>query len=111
MLIRSLGALDLPCGGLTPEHRMPTIAILDDRKTDRETIRRVVVSTLKQVEGGGSWKVVSDDPPSKERDVLQWLDENDAPVLVTDWRLNEGAKGTRVVGYEADRLIREIRAK
>jgi len=51
-----------------------------------------------------------DSPPPRERDVLQWLDENDATVLVTDWKLNEGSKGRQVVTYEADRLIREIRS-
>jgi hypothetical protein len=30
---------------------------------------------------------------------------------VSDWKLNEGAKSQRVVNYEADRLIKEIRAK
>jgi CheY-like chemotaxis protein len=90
---------------------VPSIAIVDDRKGDRETIGRVLRSTLKKLKETDSWHVVSDEPPSKERDVLHWLDENDATVLVTDWKLNEGAKGTRVVSYEADRLIKEIRAK
>lgn len=90
---------------------MASIAILDDRKDDRETIERVVRSTLKKLKESTSWSVVSDEPPSKERDVFHWLDENDATVLVTDWRLNEGARGKRVVNYEADRLIQEIRAK
>ncbi|HEX5476187.1 MAG TPA: hypothetical protein VFX12_16125 [Vicinamibacterales bacterium] len=90
---------------------MPSIAILDDRKDDRETIGRVVASTLKKLKETDSWSVVSDEPPSKERDVFHWLDENDATVLVTDWKLNEGAKGKRVVTYEADRLIKEIRGK
>ena len=90
---------------------MPTIAILDDRKGDRETTERVVTSTLKQVDSGNAWNVVADGPPSRERDILHWLDENDAPVLVTDWKLNEGARGKRVVNYEADRLIQEIRSK
>ncbi len=90
---------------------MPTIAILDDRKDDRETIRRVVVSTLKKMNQTDEWNVVSDEPPAKERDVIHWLDENDATVLVSDWKLNEGAKSQRVVNYEADRLIKEIRAK
>lgn len=90
---------------------MPSIAILDDRKDDRETIGRVVLSTLKKLNQTDSWSVVSDEPPSKERDVFHWLDENDATVLVTDWKLNEGAKGKRVVNYEADRLIQEIRTK
>jgi hypothetical protein len=88
---------------------VPSIAILDDRKEGRETIERVVRSTLKRMQPLESWSVVMDAPPSRERDVLQWLDENDATVLVTDWRLNEGAKGKRVVTYEADRLIKEIR--
>lgn len=90
---------------------MPSIAILDDRKDDRETIGRVVASTLKKLKETDSWSVVSDEPPAKERDVFHWLDENDATVLVTDWKLNEGAKGKRVVTYEADRLIKEIRGK
>ena len=91
---------------------MPSIAILDDRKADRETIGRVVTSTLKKMgQGASQWTVVSDEPPSKERDVLQWMDEHDVTVLLTDWKLNEGAKGKRVVNYEADSLIREIRAK
>ena len=90
---------------------MPTIAILDDRKDDRETITRVVVSTLKKMKQADNWKVVSDEPPSKERDVIHWLDENDATVLLSDWKLNEGAKSQRVVNYEADLLIKEIRDK
>lgn len=90
---------------------MPTIAILDDRKNDRETITRVVVSTLKKMNQTDDWNVVSDEPPAKERDVIHWLDENDATVLVSDWKLNEGAKSQRVVNYEADSLIKEIRAK
>lgn len=90
---------------------MPTIAILDDRKDDRETISRVVTSTLKKMNQTKDWNVVSDEPPAKERDVIHWLDENDATVLVSDWKLNEGARGQRVVNYEADRLIKEIRAK
>jgi len=106
-----LAAPDSLSGCPTRGLRVPTIAILDDRKDDRETIRRVVISTLKRIDRTASWNVVADDPPSKERDVLHWLDENDAPVLVTDWKLNEGAKGERVVNYEADRLIQEIRAR
>jgi hypothetical protein len=90
---------------------VPTIAILDDRKNDRETITRVVVSTLKKIKQTDDWNVVSDEPPAKERDVIHWLDENDATVLVSDWKLNEGAKSQRVVNYEADSLIKEIRAK
>ena len=90
---------------------MPSIAILDDRKADRETIGRVVATTLKQLPESKDWSVVTDAPPSRERDVFQWLDENDATVLLTDWKLNEGGKGQRVVTYEADRLIREIRSR
>ena len=90
---------------------MPAIAILDDRKNDRETIARVVTSTLKQMKQDDHWKVVAEEPPSRERDILHWLDENDANVLVSDWKLNEGAKSQRVVNYEADALIREIRNK
>jgi hypothetical protein len=90
---------------------VPAIAILDDRSQDRETIGRVVTSTLRKLNESGTWSVVMDEPPSATRDVFQWLDENDATVLVTDWKLNEGAKGKRVVNYEADRLIGEIRAK
>lgn len=90
---------------------MPTIAIVDDRKPDRETIERVIGSTLKSLKQDDAWAVVADGPPQKEKDVLQWLDEHDATVLVTDWKLNEGNKDTRVVSYEADSLIREIRLK
>jgi TusA-related sulfurtransferase len=90
---------------------VPAIAILDDRKNDRETIARVVNSTLKQMKQDDHWKVVAEEPPSRERDILHWLDENDAHVLVSDWKLNEGAKSQRVVNYEADALIREIRKK
>jgi CheY-like chemotaxis protein len=93
------------------EPKVPSIAILDDRKDDRETITRVVESTLKKMKVADHWAVVSDEPPGKERDVIQWLDENDATVLVSDWMLNEGAKGQRVVNYEADKLIEAIRTK
>ena len=90
---------------------MPTIAIVDDRKADRETVGRVVKSVLKKLKEDERWTVILDEPPAKERDILHWLDENDATVLVTDWKLNEGAKSERVVNYEADRLIKEIRGK
>lgn len=90
---------------------MPAIAVVDDRKADRETVERVIGSVLKVLKQNNTWAVVSDAPPAKERDVLQWLDEHDATVLVTDWKLNEGSKNTRVVNYEADALIREIRSK
>lgn len=93
------------------ELRLPSIAILDDRKDDRDTIALVVSSTLKKMPQGGNWSVVADEPPAKEQDVIHWLDENDATVLVSDWKLNEGAKSKRVVSYEADSLIKEIRAK
>ena len=88
---------------------MPAIAIVDDRKSDRETIARVVSSTLKSLKADDKWTVVCADPPTRERDIIAWLDEHDATVLVTDWKLNEGAKAKQVVNYEADSLIREIR--
>lgn len=90
---------------------MPAIAIIDDRKGDRETIARVVSSTLKKMNETDHWSVVSDGPPPRQQDVIRWLDENDATVLVSDWKLNEGAKSQRVVNYEADRLIHEIRIR
>ncbi len=90
---------------------MPTIAIVDDRPADRETIRRVVASTLRQLGRTDTWSVVTDDPPKDQADVVSWLDENDAAVLVTDWRLNEGAKDNRAVAYEADALIAAIRSR
>jgi hypothetical protein len=90
---------------------VPAIAIVDDRKNDRETIQRVVASTVKKLNEAENWQVVSDEPPSIEKDIIPWLDENDATVLVTDWRLNEGAQSQRVVNYEADRLIGALRAK
>jgi hypothetical protein len=58
-----------------------------------------------------NWSVVYDGPPPRQQDVIRWLDENDATVLVSDWKLNEGAKSQRVVNYEADRLIHEIRIR
>ncbi len=90
---------------------MPSIAIIDDRKGDRETIGKVIRSTLKKLGEENVWGVVEEAPPARERDVLQWLDENDATVLVTDWRLNEGSKGQQVVTYEADKLVDAIRQK
>jgi hypothetical protein len=90
---------------------MPAIAIIDDRKSDRETIARVVNSTLKKMKETDHWSVVFDGPPPRQQDVIRWLDENDATVLVSDWKLNEGAKSQRVVNYEADRLIHEIRIR
>lgn len=90
---------------------MPAIAIVDDRKDKLETMHRVVFSTLKKLKETKTWSVVAEGPPPNERDVLHWLDESDATVLVSDWKLNEGGKSERVVNYEADRLIREIRTK
>ncbi len=90
---------------------MPTIAVIDDRKPQRETLCRLIKSTLRKLKRDDQWTVIGDAPPSDEEDVLQWLDECDATVLITDWKLNEGASGRRAVNYQADRLIREIRNK
>lgn len=90
---------------------MPAIAVVDDRKSDRETIERAIESTLATLDEREGWSVVSDEPPTEQTDVLNWLDEHDATALVTDWKLNEGAKSNRVVSYEADALIKEIREK
>jgi hypothetical protein len=90
---------------------MPAIAILDDRKDKCETMSLVVASMLKKLKLDAEWSVISDQPTPDQRDVLNWLDQHDATVLVTDWRLNEGATSERVVNYEADSLIRAIRAR
>jgi hypothetical protein len=66
---------------------------------------------LKKLGQTSNWSVVPMEPPKAERDVFHSLDENDVTVLITDWRLNEGSKGQRVVNYEADRLIAEIRQR
>ncbi len=89
---------------------MPAIAVIDDRQSDRETISKVIQSLMKEP-GKEGWIVIADDPPSDEREIVAWLDEHDAVVLVADWRLNEGAKGARVVNYEASALVREIRQR
>src|SRR5689334_13280202 len=89
---------------------MPTIGIIDDQKGSRESLVRVIRSTLNKLKVSDKWSVVSDAPPRNESDILEWLDQNDATVLVADWRLNEGSKDKRVVNYEADRLIETIRA-
>ena len=90
---------------------MPSIAIIDDRKDKLETMSLVVASMLKKLKLDADWSVISEQPTPNERDVLNWLDQHDATVLVTDWRLNEGATNKRVVNYEADSLIRAIRAR
>jgi len=90
---------------------MPTIGIIDDQKSSRESLARLIRSMLKKMKVSDRWSVVSDGPPPNESDILEWLDQNDATVLVADWRLNEGAKDKRVVNYEANRLIETIRAR
>lgn len=90
---------------------MPAIAVVDDRKPDRDTIAKVIASTLKVLKEDDQWSVIADAPPPKQRDVIQWMDQHDATVLLTDWRLNEGSKDNRAVNYEADALIGEIRKK
>ena len=88
---------------------MPAIAVVDDREQDRKTIARVIGSTLRFLKRDKEWSVIADGPPAKQKDVLQWIDEHDATVLLTDWRLNEGSRDSRAVNYEADALISEIR--
>jgi hypothetical protein len=90
---------------------MPSIAVVDDRKSDRDTIATVLRSTLKVLHEDSRWSVIADAPPTKQQHVVQWMDEHDATVLLTDWRLNEGNKNNRVVNYEADALIGEIRKR
>ena len=94
------------------EREVPNIAIIDDRQGDRETVTRVMLSTLRKMsDDAKGWGVIAEAPPPEARDIVAWLDENDALVLVTDWRLNEGAEGNRLVDYEADSLIKALRSK
>jgi CheY-like chemotaxis protein len=90
---------------------MPAIAVVDDRRPARETIAKVIASTIKALGLSETWAVVDDAPPPKERDVLQWMDQHDATVLLTDWRLNEGSETSRAVNYEAGSLIDAIRVQ
>lgn len=88
---------------------MPAIAVVDDRAEDRVRTARVIKSTLKALGHKDNWEVIADGPPETPEDILSWLDENHATVLVADWKLNEGAADKRVADYEADTLIETIR--
>lgn len=84
---------------------MPTIAIIDDRKDHRSTIKRLVDTELL-----GDWDSSEVAPLPDLEDYPSWLTENEVAVILLDERLNEQkTKGKALPNYEGHHLVEFIR--
>jgi CheY-like chemotaxis protein len=84
---------------------MPTIAIIDDRKDHRSTIKRLVDTELL-----GDWDSSEVAPLADLEDYPSWLTENEVAVILLDERLNEQrTKGKNLSNYEGHHLVEFIR--
>lgn len=84
---------------------MPTIAIIDDRKDHRSTIKRLVDTEL-----FGDWDSIEVAPLPDLEDYPSWLTENEVAVILLDERLNEQrTKGKNLSNYEGHHLVEFIR--
>ncbi len=66
---------------------MPTIAIVDDRADERETLQLTVERHLRNRPG---WRVIVADPLGSLAEYPQWLRDHDVNILLMDERLHEG---------------------
>jgi CheY-like chemotaxis protein len=82
---------------------MPSIAIIDDRSDQRDTIKNLI-----ELSDIGSWEVISEEPLTELEDYISWIIENDISVILLDEKLNE--TDTRV-GYNGHELVDLIRSR
>jgi hypothetical protein len=85
---------------------MNTIAIVDDRKDDRDLACRRVERGLRSVGGDGTWRVIGSAPLATLEEYPNWLREEEVDVLILDQRLNES--GSRPVGYTGHDIVTRI---
>lgn len=87
---------------------MPKLGILEDRRDQRETL--LTLATINLPEGWVAVEIPLLQDPSRYPD---WLLENDVPVMIADYRLNEQSDehDQQPVEYMANRVIEEIHSR
>lgn len=88
---------------------MPTIAFVDDRRDNLETITGLIELGLRKIEAK-LWSSVNSLPLENLVDYTSWISENDVSVLVLDERLNEASQpGRRPVKYNGHDVVDQVR--
>ena len=86
------------------------IAIIDDDKDQRETLRRALGVYLKQQ--GSSLNVIDIFPFKDFQEYFPWIEKSSISALIFDERLhNQAEEGKDPVGYRGNELVTEIRKK
>lgn len=82
---------------------MPTIAIIDDRQEQRETLKHLI-----DLDENGTWQTLDIDPLPSLDNYIPWIRENDVAVILLDEKLNEI---THTVNYSGHNFVDYIRAR
>ena len=94
---------------------MPYIAIVDDKPDQRllleDDVREELDKYTPNFEKLDGWTLASFAPLPRAEDYPAWLVANDVWVLILDWRLAEYRATDYPVDYDADAVIRAIRAQ
>lgn len=86
---------------------MPNIAIIDDRKEHRETLKAILDTQL--IEG---WISIDISPLSRLEDYPSWITENEVSVILLDERLDEQIEAETVIAdYRGHDLIDFVRGR
>jgi CheY-like chemotaxis protein len=89
---------------------MPTIAFVDDRKDNLETITGLIDLGLRRIEAAETWSSVHSFPLESLQEYPSWIAENEVSVLVLDERLNEASPpGRRPVEYNGHDVVDQVR--
>jgi len=87
---------------------MPNIAIIDDNREQRETLKKALQVYLKQQ--GSTLEVIDMFPLKEYKDYFPWIEKSDISVLIFDERLHDQSdNGKGPVGYRGNQLVTEIR--
>jgi CheY-like chemotaxis protein len=89
---------------------MPTIAFVDDRKDNLETITGLIDLGLRRINASDTWGSVNTFPLENLNEYTSWITENEVSVLVLDERLNEASPpGRRPVKYNGHDVVDQVR--
>jgi CheY-like chemotaxis protein len=89
---------------------MPAIAIIDDNRDQRETLKKRLSFHLREHES--SLLVIDQFPFAKYEEYFPWIDGNDVRVLILDEKLNDQTdNGQGPVDYKGNELVSQIRSK
>jgi len=86
---------------------MPNIAIVDDRRDFRRTLKHKIELSLRKL-NQSIWSVIDIDPFPIIGDYVSWIQDNDIAILILDEKLQEVATGSKV-DYSGSLLIEKIR--